>query len=389
VSNCRSTALTIALLAAACGSPNGFEPEAVERLSAVRSLSGTPAPGFERALEPRSFAFPQDNGPHPDFQTEWWYFTGNLEGEDGRRFGYQLTIFRSALRPPDAADEGVSSAWHTAQVYMGHLGVTDARAGTFHSAEHFSRGAVGLAGARAEPHSVWLETWRVDGIQADTRRATPVPPLDLTAGGDDFGLELRLEPLRDPVFHGDSGLSRKGSEPGNASYYFSITRWSTVGTIRTPTGLFEVKGLSWMDREWSTSVLEEGQVGWDWFSLQLDDGRDLMFFRLRRADGSIDPVSSGTLVAADGSTRALQRDDVEVEVLERWTSPRTGGEYPVAWRLALDDGETTLDLAPLLEDQEHRHSFAYWEGAVEVSGTGRGAPLGGRGYVELTGYAGD
>ena len=250
----------------------------------------------------------------------------------------------------------------------------------FHSFERWSRGAVGLAGAQAEPFKVWVKDWAADGA--------PVFPMHLEAAEGDAAIDLLLQAGKPPVLQGDHGLSRKGSEPGNASYYYSLTRMPAAGNLRVGGERFAVTGDAWMDREWSTSSLAADQVGWDWFALQLADGSDLMLYRLRRQGGAADPASSGTAIAPDGSSRPLALADFRVESRGEWRSPRSGARYPERWRIRVPGEGLDLDVRPLLADQELDVSIRYWEGAVEVSGTRRGAPVRGHGYVELTGYAG-
>jgi predicted secreted hydrolase len=335
-------------------------------------------PGFARALAPREFVLPRDHGPHFEFQTEWWYYTGNLAAADGRRFGFQLTFFRRGLTPgPPATDDTLRSN----QVYFAHFAVTDVAAGRHRFFERFARGAGGLAGASSEPFEVFLEDWSANGLSADGST------LRLRARDEDVQLDLRLQARKPLVTHGDRGLSLKSAALGNASFYVGYTRLAAQGTLAVGAGPAEVTGEAWFDHEWSTSALGAGAVGWDWFSLQLDDGRELMFFQIRRADGALEPVSGGTLVARDGSSRRLGLHDLRVEVLSTWQSPATGARYPAGWRLSLPGEALVLELAPLVADQELRASFTYWEGAVEVSGSAGGRPIGGRGYVELTGYA--
>ncbi len=344
--------------------------------------------GFARATEVRPFVLPLDHGPHFAYQTEWWYYTGNVASADGRRFGFQLTFFRRGLSPgppPDAA--GLSSN----QVYFAHLAITDVGAGRHAAAERFSRGAGGLAGATGQPFAVWLEDWRVESRNADGSAVRLVA----RDAASSLSLDLELEATKPLVAHGNRGLSPKSDEPGNASYYVGYTRMAVGGRI----GTAEVGGEAWFDHEWSTSALGAGAVGWDWFSLQLDDGRELMHFQIRRSDGEVEPVSGGTLVERDGRTRRLSRDDVRIEVLRRWTSRATGGRYPSGWRLTVPAEGLDLVVEPWLDSQEMRTSFVYWEGSVRVSGTARPTggtdrrppppprPLTGQGYVELTGYA--
>ena len=345
-------------------------------LSLTEMLADGSTEGFARAAGPRSFRFPEDHGPHEDFRNEWWYFTGNLMTAGGRQFGYQYTLFRSALAPVDTERE---SAWATRQVYMAHFALTDPMQGTFYAHERFSRGAAGLAGAEIRPFRAWLERWEIRGGEDP-------PPFRLLVTEGGTSIELELETAKPVVLHGDRGLSQKGSEPGNASYYYSYTRMPTRGTVTVGLKTFEVQGSSWLDREWSTSALGEGQVGWDWFALQLSDGRDLMVYQLRGVDGRADALSSGTLVTADGSSRSLQRDDFAIEILDRWTSPATGISYPSKWRLVVPTAALDLQITPQLPDQELDLSFRYWEGSVSVTGSSHGTAITGLGYVELTGY---
>ncbi len=330
-------------------------------------------------------AFPADHGPHDDFQTEWWYYTGNLTAATGEHFGYQLTFFRRALTPPDQRTAR-DSAWAADQVYMAHLALTDVSGGKHYAFEKLARGAAGLAGAQTEPFRVWLEDWSVAGPSAGQARLRA--SVNDAASNLDLSLDLNLADLKGPILQGDQGYSRKGPEPGNASYYVSLPRMATAGAVSVNGKPFAVDGLSWMDHEWSTSALGAEQAGWDWFSIQIDDDTELMFFQLRRADGSVDGFSSGTLIAADGSTRTLGPGDFSIEVTDRWRSPRTGAEYPAGWTLSVPSADLRLSLTPWLADQEMDVSYAYWEGAAKVAGTRNGQPVAGNGYVELTGYAG-
>lgn len=351
------------------------------RLSAVDILGDGRREGYAAALAPRVFAFPADHGPHPDFKTEWWYFTGHLEGE-GRRFGYQLTFFRQALAP-DMPER--SSTWATRQVYLAHFALSDLENDTFHAFERLSRGAAGLAGAGgSKPFHVWLEDWSVESTGDST---FPVRLQARVAEAPTLELDLLLEAEKPPVLHGDGGLSRKGTDPGNASYYYSLTRITSRGNVRLDEREIPVSGSSWLDREWSTSVLQDDQTGWDWFSLQLDDGRELMVFQLRREDGGIDPVSHGTVIGVDGTTRSLGFADFELEVLDTWRS-RQGVIYPAGWRLQVPSESLALTLEPLMADQELDVSFRYWEGALGISGSASGKQIRGRGFAELVGYDG-
>jgi predicted secreted hydrolase len=235
-----------------------------------------------------------------------------------------------------------------------------------------------LAGASASPFRVWIEDWSAEGDGSSAR---------LRASDGDVALDLELSAAKPVVAQGDRGLSRKGPEPGNASFYYSFTRMPARGVVRLGRETLEVSGEAWMDREWSSSALGSGVEGWDWFALQLDDGRELMFYLLRRRDGAIDPFSAGALVAADGTTRALEPRDVRVETLAHWTSARSGVRYPARWRLSVPSAALRLEIEPRLANQELIVGTRYWEGAVAVTGAAAGRPIAGQGYVELVGYA--
>lgn len=354
---------------------NGGEPEMAARVIAAEP----PAEGFARASGPVPLAFPEAHGPHPEYQTEWWYYTGNLDTADGRHFGYQLTFFRRALTPME--DQAArDSEWATNQVYFAHFALTDAGGGEYQAWERFARGAAGIAGAQADPYQVWLEDWRVELVEGDVYH--------LYAAQDEVVLDLTLTDRKGPILQGDQGYSQKGPEAGNASYYYSLTRLESQGSVQVKDESYRVDGLSWMDHEFSTSALTANQVGWDWFALQLSDGSELMVFQIRQADGSIDPFSSGTFIAPDGTTTRLSREDFEIEVGETWRSPRSGGEYPARWTVRVPEIDLTLEIEPYLADQELDVSFAYWEGAVRIQGTREGAALTGAGYIEMTGYSG-
>ncbi|HEV8582847.1 MAG TPA: lipocalin-like domain-containing protein [Thermoanaerobaculia bacterium] len=347
-------------------------------LSVAGALRNTDDQGYAKALASRTFHFPDDHGPHPEFRTEWWYYTGNLATEEGRRFGFQLTFFRSALAPQMPVRR---SSWATRQAWLAHFTVTDVEDGTFHSFERWSRGALDLAGAQAQPFRVWVKNWTAAAVGEQASQ------IRLNAADDGVGADLVLQPGKPPVLQGERGLSRKSAEPGNASYYYSLTRLPAAGIVRVGGERFSVTGLAWMDREWSTSSLGKDQVGWDWFSLQLANGWDLMLYRLRRKDGTADPASSGALIAPDGVSRTLGPAEFQIDSSGEWRSPRSGARYPARWRLRVPAEDLDLRVRPLLEDQELDVSFRYWEGAVAVVGTHRGRPVRGNGYVELTGYA--
>ena len=385
------------------------------RMSVSDVLGGTDVEGYEQAFVPPKLQFPVDHGPHPGFRNEWWYLTGNLRALDGRQFSYQLTFFRNRLWPftsssastdgPVDQSEGSAephSELRAEEVFMGHLALTDVGAGRFHAFERFSRAALGLAGATAEPFRVWLEDWSLASLDAGLVGEALLPsageplgmdvavadgfPMYLLAHEGEVGIELELTPRKPVVLQGEAGLSRKGRVPGNASHYYSYTRLATRGLVRIGGERSEVEGSSWLDREWSTSALESGLVGWDWYALQLSDCQELMFYRLRASDGSTSPFSGGVLVPATGSPLRLSAMDVLIEPIGDWTSPRSGIVYPSGWRLRLANDPLVLILTPVLQDQELDLTFRYWEGAVRVEGQRSGRPIEGVGYVELTGY---
>lgn len=348
----------------------------------VSGASGASS-GFAIADVPREFSFPRDHGPHPDFRHEWWYVTGNLDGPDNQRFGFELTFFRYALAPGttvEAAD--ARSGWRTRQIYMAHLAVTDPGQRTFRFAQRYARDALGLAGARSEPFSVWLEGWSL----VEQFDASGSGVWKLSAAEDRYGVNLELRPLSPVVLNGDQGLSRKSDEPGAASYYYSIPRLAVTGTMTRDGQPLKVSGLAWLDREWGSGSLSMTQTGWDWFALQLADGSAFMFYALREKDGTRTAHSAGTWVAPDGRARRLDNRDVRIDVLRYWDSPR-GGRYPAQWRVSVPSQQFTAEIRPVLADQELNTDPRYWEGAVDVAGTQAGRTVRGRGYVELVGYA--
>lgn len=317
----------------------------------VKDLVGQPAEeGYARADKPVELVFPRDHGPHEDFQSEWWYYTGNLQAEDGRHFGYQLTFFRRTLSPERPKR---TSRWATRELAMAHFALTDVQGKKFYAYEQFGRPALGLAGFA--PERVWLGAWEARGLD----------PIRLKASQDGHAIDLTLQDDRPPVLQGQGGLSPKGTAPGQASYYVSRTRLATTGTVDG----IPVRGASWMDHEWTSNALGRNETGWDWMGLQLADGRDVMYFQLRDQENQV-TFRDGTLVAPDGSYEPLSNARLE--------ATRQGPVYPQAWRLQADNLEP-LEIEPFLTDQELKLSVRYWEGAVRVKS-------GGSGYVELTGY---
>ncbi|MFZ0544299.1 MAG: lipocalin-like domain-containing protein [Candidatus Promineifilaceae bacterium] len=347
--------------------------------SLIPLLAQTDTAGFARATEPNNVIFPRDLGPHNDYQTEWWYYTGNLETAEGRPFGFQLTFFRRALTPDEIGSQADGSDWRTNQVYLAHFTISDIKADTFYPTERFSRGAADLAGAQAQPYRVWLENWSAEAVNDNQVR--------LFAQTDQVTLDLILTQTLPPILHGDGGLSPKGPEPGNASYYYSIVQQQTAGTVTVGEESFDVTGLAWKDHEYSTSALSADAVGWDWFSLQFDDGSALMFFQIRQADGRLEPASSGTFIYPDGTTRTLDREAWQLTVTDTWVSPESGAEYPAGWQISIPELALEIEGRPFMNNQELNVSTTYWEGAVQFSGTIDGRSVEAKGYIELTGYA--
>jgi predicted secreted hydrolase len=336
---------------------------------------------YNLAVPGRALTFPADHASHPDFKTEWWYYTGHLSTESGRQYGYQVTFFRFGLRDRQKEDGEIKPLF--TELYMAHFALSDIGEKKFFFRERSNRGYGDKAGASTERYLVWNEDWKVE-----ERGKNHI--IEINDRG--IALRLNLTPLKPPVLHGDNGLSQKGEGDGRASYYYSLTRLETKGEIEIDGKKEGVQGLTWMDHEFGSNQLRDDQVGWDWFSIQLDNKTEVMLYLMRRKDGSFDPYSSGTLVRADGTTRHLKVNDYRVEVLERWKSAASGADYPMKWKIAIPSENLTLEVDPFFPGQEliTRKStrVTYWEGAVRVKGTFNGKPVQGRGYVEMTGYAG-
>ncbi|MDB6069554.1 MAG: hypothetical protein JWL81_725 [Verrucomicrobiales bacterium] len=350
-----------------------------------------PDDSWQKADRPRAFEFPRDHFTHNDFRTEWWYATGRVRTAEGRKFGYQFTLFRRGVRPPADRAEA-TSRWVVDHLPLGHFALSDVDGGKFYFDQRLERGAFGRAGFPDMAES--------SGREKENRLAW-VGDWELALGGDgSFSvkasqsgaiLDLKLQPLGAPILQGAAGLSQKSAGAGNASYYYSMPRMKTEGSVQVDGKSFAVSGLSWLDREWATNQLGAGQVGWDWISLHLSDGRDLMLYRLRRADRSADEFSSGTLIAADRGSRHLGWQDFSLtpQPGKTWTSARSGGVYPIAWRIEIPSESLILNMSAAMPDQELALSpVAYWEGAVDAAGTASGQAVTAEGYLEMTGYSG-
>jgi predicted secreted hydrolase len=351
------------------GSPAAARPTVPSRTAA----------GFANARLPWRFVFPRDHAAHFAFANEWWYYTGHLVADDGRRFGYELTFFRYGLRPGDPRPAPGQSKWHGNQVYPAHLAVTDERGRRFVYDERFAREALGMGRASDRALDVAADGWTLHGAS----------PLRMHAAGDALGLDLLQVAEKPPAVHGHNGVSLKGACVSCASHYYSLTRLRTSGRLRYAGQRLRVTGTSWMDHEFGSEELQPDQAGWDWFSIQLDDRREIMDYRLRERNGSLTPESSGSLVDPRGAVRFLARDDVLVDATGRWKSPHTGGTYPSGWHLRVPSAKVDLVLTPVLLDQELANTVggtSYWEGAVDVDDAATHRHVG-QGYVELTGYA--
>jgi predicted secreted hydrolase len=323
-----------------------------------------------QALPGYRYQFPRDHFDHPGFRTEWWYYTGNVRSADGHRYGFELVFFRQGQRRETA---GNPSSWRVDDLYLAHLAWTDIDNRRFRFYKRLNRAGPGVAGFNAPEARIWNGNWEV---RWDHEVQT------LTAIADDIRLTLRLTPATPPVVQGENGISVKGAAPGQASHYVSFPRLAVEGVLNGAS----VTGSAWMDHEWFSNQLAEGLRGWDWFSIQLDDGTELMLFQLRRLDGTIDPYSSGTYIARDGRSTHLARAAFELHPSKWWTSPKTGAKYPIRWRIAVPALRIELECAAAIPDQElageDEASPTYWEGAVVYTGT-----RGGVGYLEMTGYA--
>jgi predicted secreted hydrolase len=335
---------------------------------------------FETPRPGRVWLFPRDHGTHPEFKTEWWYYVGHVKDASEESFGYQLTFFRVALRKPDPQ---ARSAWSLHTVYFAHLALTDAARRTFFFREKAGRGALGMSGAAVGAMKVWIDDWRAE-LQGDE--------FHLLAQDGGLGLDLVLKPLKPPALHGQGGYSRKSATSGTASYYYSLPRLDTRGTVTVDGRTLAVTGESWMDHEFFTGAMAPDLAGWDWFSLQLADGFEVMLYLLRQKDGAVDPASSGSLIEPSGAVRHLNLADFSVKPTGTWTSPHTLMKYPAGWEITIPGAGYRLRLTPTAPDQEIRSQVpakvTYWEGQVKIEGVKNGIPAKGFGYAELTGYAG-
>lgn len=337
------------------------------------------ATSFRQALPGYEYAFPRDHASHESFKTEWWYYTGHLETVDKRRFGFELTFFRVGNDREQLPD---NPAWALKNLYMAHFAVSDENGRRFFHTQKLNRGAYGFAGADSTRYHAWNENWSVelmDGVH------------HLKAYTPEYALDLTLLPAKPPVIHGKNGVSQKAACKGCASHYYSLTRLNTQGTITVDGQTHPVFGISWMDHEFGSNQLTQEQIGWDWFSLQLDDNTEVMLYLLRHKDGTLEPHSSGTVIYEDGSSRYLALKDFTVTPTGQWTSPKSGGVYPMGWRVVIPSEDLHLTVTPAFENQELHTPFlsgiTYWEGSSSITGTRDTKKVSGKAYVEMTGYA--
>jgi predicted secreted hydrolase len=353
---------------------------------APAAFAADPAPAeWHRAIGPWTWSFPRDHGAHPNFKSEWWYFTGNLKEEKtGRPFGYQLTIFRQGVQITPAQK---NSKWAVRDFYFGHFTISDIATGQFHVAEKVSRGVLGEAYAAVGNMDVAIGPWSII-----SRSMAGRDRYILNATDGDMAIDLDANVSKPLVLEGVNGLSQKSSGPGNASYYYSYPRLWTLGQLTLAGTTYSVSGVSWFDHEFSTSSLAKDEVGWDWFCLQLGNNQEIMLYALRDKSGEIDPASEGTWVKADGTSERLAPGSFTIKKMGTWRSPHSGATYPDNWLITIPGHRAALVVMPAMADQElnltKMGKLSYWEGACTISGQVDNAAVTGVGYTELTGYAG-
>jgi predicted secreted hydrolase len=333
---------------------------------------------YKTALPGYRYDFPKDHFNHPDFQTEWWYFTGNVVAADGHRFGFELTFFRQGVN----RDSRDGSAWDVQDIYLAHLALSDINGGEFHHAERLNRAGPRIAGIDEAKGQIWNGNWNVSWNGADQQ---------LQAVDEQFMLSLLLRSEKPPVIHGEYGVSQKAEGLGRASHYISLTRLTTTGSIELGGKRYQVSGVAWMDHEFFTHQLAGNQAGWDWLSIQLNDDTEIMLYRIRRKDGTVDPFSSATFVDASGKATHLRASDFALSPSgESWDSPATGAAYPIQWKISIPKMGLELEARTPLKPQEFsghtRIAPSYWEGAIDLVGHRGAAKLNGVGYLEMTGY---
>ena len=342
---------------------------------------------FARVEMPRAWKFPRDHGNHPAYQTEWWYFTGNLQAENGRRFGYELTFFRQALAPSSTSRH---SRWAFRDAYVAHFAITDITKERFHYDQQMMRGALRLAGADSNSLNVHLGSWfaRVENAMANGENAGGIE-IHLGATAKFGRIELKLQSAKPPVLHGERGLLPNSALPGDAAYYYSFTSLQTTGVLFMANDSFYVRGVSWKDHEFFTGHPDSEVKGWDWFSLHLSDSTEVMLFYFHRASGSNSPFSAGTFIYRNGDKQNLNARDFELTPQAWWESAASGGKYPIEWKIKFLDYDLQVSTPVKNQELDTRRTTGviYWEGAIELKGKKGGKTIRGEGYLEMTGYA--
>lgn len=341
---------------------------------------------WDTAQRGYTYQFPRDHFSHPAYQTEWWYYTGNLRAPDGHRFGFELTFFRQASDLAADVAESEPPVWRPDQLYLAHLALSDIDGHSFYSTERLNRAGPGLAGASEKENRYWNGNWQVRWT-APGRSSEQ----QLEAVCDRFSLRLTLQPLKPPVIQGQNGISRKGPAAGEASHYISFTRIAARGRLEQKgVAAIAVNGLAWMDHEFFTEPASTDLSGWDWFAIQLDSGEELMIYELRNKAGRPTAYSSGSYIDRGGEAHFLPATAFTLQPGEQWQSRRTKARYPVSWSISVPSLSLTLEQRTDLPDQElvakQADGPSYWEGAVSYRGSLRNRPVAGVGYLEMTGY---
>ncbi|MBA3857730.1 MAG: carotenoid 1,2-hydratase [Cyanobacteria bacterium PR.3.49] len=333
---------------------------------------------YKKALPGYKFSFPRDHASHEVFKTEWWYYTGHLKADDGKKYGYELTFFRSGVSPSERVNTKTKAP---SNVYLAHFAVSDINNKKFHFYEKLTRSGLSLGTASSSVLHIYNDGWRVDEA-GDT--------MMLSADAEKAGIKLLLSSKKPPVIHGKDGVSQKADCAGCASHYYSMSRMDTKGLLFIDGKEKRVTGTSWMDHEFGSNQLTEEQVGWDWYSLQLSDNTELMLYIMRKKDGSIDKNSSGTIIGVDGKAEHLNVSQFTIRSKSKWLSPQSKGNYPMNWEIDIPQKQIKLQVTPDFETQElvtkRSTDVTYWEGASSITGTKNGKPITGEGYVEMTGY---
>ncbi len=331
------------------------------------------------------YEFPRDHFSHPAYQSEWWYYTGNLHAPDGHRFGFELTFFRQAIPLSKQETGNAQTIWLPDQIYLAHLALSDIDGGEFYHTERLNRAGPGLAGTDAADAQYWNGNWHVHWVNPATGKQ------ELQAVCDRFSLRLSLKPEKPVVIHGRNGVSQKGPLEGEASHYVSFTRLAAAGELKWRNTKFAINGLAWMDHEFFTEPRGNTLAGWDWFAIQLDSNEEVMLYRLRKTSGEIDPCSSGTYVDSHGNAHFLEASQFSLTSGDLWQSPESGARYPLSWNISVPALELQLSERAALKNQElfrkNEISPSYWEGAVTYVGSEHSRAVHGVGYLEMTGYA--